>query len=108
MQQEEQSYFALAAADLDRDGTEELVTLDSSQSRILEVLAREGTGFSEALHFTVFEADPHYQGRQGARAEPREMLFAEITGDDLPDLVLLVHDRLLVYPNASSPPAASP
>ncbi|GIT31893.1 MAG: hypothetical protein Ct9H300mP1_39390 [Planctomycetaceae bacterium] len=34
----------------------------------------------------------------GAGSEPREVLIADVTGDDRPDLVLLVHDRVLVYP----------
>jgi hypothetical protein len=102
---EELKYQELAAGDLDGDGTDELVALDSRQSHILQVLSRDADGgWQSALHFTVFEADPHYQGRPGARSEPRELLLTDATADGLTDVVLLVHDRLLVYPGVPAPP----
>jgi hypothetical protein len=30
--------------------------------------------------------------------EPREALVADVTGDHKNDLIILVHDRILVYP----------
>ena len=30
--------------------------------------------------------------------EPREALVADVTGDKKNDLIVLVHDRILVYP----------
>jgi hypothetical protein len=30
--------------------------------------------------------------------EPREALVADVTGDGLNDLLVLVHDRILLYP----------
>jgi len=50
------------------------------------------------MHFTVFEKDAHYQGRRGSPEEPRETVIADVTGDGKADLILLVHDRVLVYP----------
>lgn len=97
---EDVQYTALAFADFDADGTPEMVTLDTKETRKLEVLARDPeTGdWRAVLDFTVFDADSHYQGRKGASNEPREMLVADVTDDGLPDVVLLVHDRVLVYP----------
>jgi hypothetical protein len=54
--------------------------------------------WTSRLHFTVFEKNLHYQGRTGAPREPREVLFGDLTGDGIDDLVVLVHDRVLVYP----------
>jgi len=106
---EELSYHDLAAGDLDGDGQDELVALDSRLSHIVQVLSRDADGgWESALHFTVFEADPHYQGRAGARSEPRELLLADATSDGATDVVLLVHDRLLVYPGVPAPPEEPP
>jgi len=97
---EDVQYTELAFADFDADGTPEMVALDTKETRKLEVLARDAeTGdWQSVLDFDVFDADPHYQGRKGASNEPREILVADVTDDGRPDVVLLVHDRVLVYP----------
>jgi hypothetical protein len=91
-------YVELRFGDLDGDGAQEMVALDTRETRTLEVLSWNGEAWESRLHFPVFDADPHYQGRQGASNEPREMLLADLTSDGRPDVALLVHDRVLVYP----------
>ncbi len=93
------SHSLLLTGDLTGDGRREIVVLDARRSRILEVLVQgEDDQWSSVLHFPVFEADPHYEGAKGSGSEPRTGLVADVTGDGRDDLVLLVHDRLLVYP----------
>ncbi len=93
------TYVELASGDLDGDGTDELVAIDSRQTHILQVLARNGEGAWESVvHFEVFEVDPHYAGRSGSNSEPREVLIADLTSDGKQDVVLLIHDRILLYP----------
>ena len=38
-----------------------------------------------------------FEGHEGG-TEPRESAIADVTGDGRADLILLVHDRVLVYP----------
>ena len=96
---EEMVYTHLAAGDLNGDGHDEIIVADTSNTRILEVLSRDDGGdLYSLMHFTIFEVDPHYSGRQGSRSEPREMTIVDVTGDGRADLVLLIHDRILVYP----------
>ncbi len=91
-------YFYLQAGDLDGDDRDELVAVDIV-GNTLELLARDADGgWGSRLHFRVFETDPHYSGNRGGGQEPRECVIADVTGDGKPDLVLLVHDRVLVYP----------
>ncbi len=91
-------YFYLTAGDFDGDGRDEIVAMDIRQNMI-EVLGRDAEGaWASRLHFKVFDPDPHYEGNRGGGQEPRECLVADVTGDGKPDLVLLVHDRVLVYP----------
>ncbi len=45
----------------------------------------------------VFEQKT-FRGRGGDMGEPREATVADVTGDGKNDLIVLVHDRILVYP----------
>ncbi|MET0262302.1 MAG: VCBS repeat-containing protein, partial [Rariglobus sp.] len=93
------NYSDVIAGDLTGDGKVELVTLDPDSS-VVEVLARDEAekAWVSRVHFKVFETDNHYQGRRGDALEPREAIVADVTGDDKKDLLLLVHDRVLIYP----------
>jgi hypothetical protein len=45
----------------------------------------------------VFE-EHTFRGAGNAVPEPREALVTDVTGDGKNDLIVLVHDRILVYP----------
>ena len=92
------SYSDVVAGDLNSDGKLELVCVDPSKN-LIEILGRGSDDRWESLlHFKVFETDQHYQGRKGSVMEPRETIIADVTGDGKNDLILLVHDRVLIYP----------
>ncbi len=91
-------YFYLSPGDFDGDGRDDLVAVDI-YSNTVELLARdEKDQWSSRMHFEVFETDPHYAGNRGNTQEPRECVIADFTGDGKADLILLVHDRVLIYP----------
>ncbi|HEY0945941.1 MAG TPA: VCBS repeat-containing protein [Opitutaceae bacterium] len=92
------NYSDVIAGDLNADGRPDLVCIDPDKN-LVELLSADATGqWQSRLHFKVFETDEHYQGRKGAPQEPRETIIADVTGDGKNDLILLVHDRVLVYP----------
>ncbi|HEX2860426.1 MAG TPA: VCBS repeat-containing protein [Lacunisphaera sp.] len=95
------SYADVFAADLNGDGRPELVCNDAEHN-LIEVLSAEGPegDWASRLHFSVFDRDAHVQQKRNSPFEPREMIVADVTGDKRPDLVLLVHDRVLLYPQA--------
>ncbi len=93
------SYHTLAVGDLNHDQRQDIIAIDSAGSRVLEILTRGDDGdIKSALHFTIFDADPHFEGQRGSAEEPRQVLVCDLTGDGKDDLALLVHDRVLVYP----------
>jgi hypothetical protein len=86
------------AGDLTGDRILDLACVDPQQN-VIEILVRDADGvWRSRLHFQVFETDGHASQRKGSPLEPRETIIADVTGDGRNDLVLLVHDRVLVYP----------
>ncbi len=90
-------YGDTAVGDLNNDGTSDIVAIDIRR-HLVEILTRDGTDLYSALHFQVFESDPNVKQRGSQGGEPRETVIADLTGDGRNDLVLLVHDRVLLYP----------
>lgn len=73
------------------------VILYNQPKRILEIVEFGETPKS-LLNFEVYKQDAHYSGRTGEEIEPREIVSADATGDGKADLILLVHNRILLYP----------
>ncbi|MBI4603696.1 MAG: VCBS repeat-containing protein, partial [Planctomycetes bacterium] len=90
-----------AAGDLDSDGRKDIAVTEL-RSHLLEILAQEGDGrgVQRRARFKVFEDGGHGGDGDEKKAvrEPREIAVADVTGDGKQDLVLLIHDRLVIYP----------
>jgi hypothetical protein len=79
---------------------DDLLCIDNGKSRVLELFAAGATTsqtWHSTLFFRVFDVDPQYRGKVGLSNEPHDYLAPDLNGDGKPDLVLLVHDRLLLY-----------
>ncbi|MFH0944494.1 MAG: VCBS repeat-containing protein [Planctomycetota bacterium] len=96
---EEVEYSRFTVGDLNGDGSQEIIAVDTTR-HVLEVLKGGcGAAWTNALFFTIFEQNRFNRGNTGGGAiQPREMLVGDFTGDGRSDLVLLCHDRVLLYP----------
>ena len=89
------------AGDVNGDGQVDLSVIDTSIDG-LEILNFDATkGIREATHFRVFEEKRLVSADTDRGTEPREGIVADVTSDGRFDLILLCHDRLILYPQDS-------
>ena len=87
----------VVTGDLDNDGRKDLVFLETARNYLDLVIFDANHKLVPANRWQVFE-ERTFRGRRNDFPEPREAVVADVTGDGKNDLVVLVHDRILVYP----------
>jgi len=85
------------SGDLNQDRRKDLVFLETSKNYLEIVTFGKDGKLTPANRWQVFE-ERTFRGRRSDVPEPREALIADFTGDGKADLVIMVHDRLLLYP----------
>jgi hypothetical protein len=85
------------AGDLNNDGRKALVFLETAKNYLDLVAYEKPHKLVPANRWQVFEART-FRSRRIDDIEPREAAVADVTGDGKADLIVLVHDRILVYP----------
>jgi hypothetical protein len=94
----EDSYLADAVAgDLNHDGRMDLAVLETKSHHVEILDFSKELGLRHAMAFKLFESKGVSE-REQSQTEPREALIVDLTGDGLDDLVLLSHDRVILYP----------
>jgi hypothetical protein len=87
----------VVSGDLDNDGRKDLVFLETGRNYLDLVIFDANHKLIPANRWQVFE-ERTFRSRRSDLPEPREALVADMTGHGKNDLVVLVHDRILLYP----------
>ncbi|MDB6016357.1 MAG: repeat protein [Pedosphaera sp.] len=87
----------VVSGDLDNDGRKEMVFLETAKNYLDLVVFDTNRKLVPVNRWQVFE-ERTFRSRRSDLPEPREALITDVTGDGKSDLVILVHDRILVYP----------
>ena len=85
------------AGDIDNDGRKELVFMETAKNYLDLVRFSSHHKLVPIERWQVFE-EHTFRNSADTLPEPREALVADVTGDGKNDLVIVVHDRILVYP----------
>ena len=85
------------SGDLNNDGRKDLVFIESSKGYLDLVTFGKPHNLIPATRWQVFE-ERTFRNRRNEFTEPREAVIADVTGDGKNDLIVIVHDRVLVYP----------
>jgi hypothetical protein len=96
------THHELVIGDLNGDARVDLVALDASE-QMAEILSfSDGLRLLYGTGFKVFESRM-FSGGEPREFEPSMGVIADVTGDGADDLILLCHDRLLLYPQTAKP-----
>lgn len=87
----------LIAGDVDGSGRKQLIFMETARNYLDLVIFNKQRKLVPGDRWQVFEQHT-FRGMQNALPEPRECAVADVTGDHKNDLIVLVHDRILVYP----------
>lgn len=87
----------VVAGSFTKNGRKDLVFLETSKN-YLDVVGFEAPHNLVPINrWPVFE-ERTFRSRRNDSTEPREALISDVTGDGKNDLIVIVHDRVLLYP----------
>ncbi|MGH7988748.1 MAG: hypothetical protein ACREDS_00930, partial [Limisphaerales bacterium] len=87
----------VTAGDLNHSGRKQLVFMETAKNYLDLVYFNSKHKLVPGIRWQVFEQHT-FRGNSDALPEPREAIVADVTGDKKNDLIIIVHDRIIVYP----------
>ena len=95
--EERRMQHELSVGDVNADGYTDMVSLDSGE-QMLEIFTFTKNGdLKYVTGFQVFESKL-FSGGAGREYEPSQVIITDMTNDGAHDIILLSHDRILMYP----------
>jgi hypothetical protein len=94
------SFGNLTAGDINSDGQPDIIMVEYKRDHIEILTPDSNNKLIPAMRFKIFEEKSYRSERGAAKSgvEPRELIVADVTGDGKNDLVTIIHDRIIIYP----------
>jgi len=92
-------YGDVTSGDINDDGKPDIVMVEYKNNHI-EILALDKENKpTPAMRFKIYEEKGYRDDKRGKiSVEPREMAIADVNNDGKADLVTVIHDRIIIYP----------
>ena len=93
-------YGNLMAGDINSDGRPDIIMVEYKRNHIEILALNSEMKPTPAMRFKVFEQKSYRGSKKRGKTgvEPRELKIADVTGDGKDDLVTVIHDRIIIYP----------
>jgi hypothetical protein len=94
------SFGNLTAGDINSDGQPDIIMVEYKRDHIEILTPDSNNKLIPAMRFKIFEEKSYRSDRNAGKSgvEPRELIIADVTGDGKNDLVTIIHDRIIIYP----------
>jgi len=100
-QEKNTRYTSLAVGDINSDQVVDILLCDRGRNHV-EILTFDGQAkLVSAYTFKVFEAPQGDKASNKKQYQPKNITLGDVTNDGLADLIITVHDRIIIYPQDS-------
>ncbi|MCK4753151.1 MAG: VCBS repeat-containing protein, partial [Planctomycetes bacterium] len=93
------TYGNLTLGDINSDGQLDIIMVEFKRNHIEILTLDQENEPMPAMRFKIFE-DKSYRNKKRSKAnvEPKELKIADVSGDGKADLITVIHDRIIIYP----------
>ncbi|RKY20488.1 MAG: hypothetical protein DRP62_08545, partial [Planctomycetota bacterium] len=93
-------YGNFTSGDINSDGAADIIMVEYKRNHIEILAINPQTRPIPAMRFKVFEQKNYRDSKRRGKfsVEPRELKVADVTNDGKDDLVTVIHDRIIIYP----------